>query len=264
MKIKSFYINTENLGILVAFKPRHQNFVEATNLVNQVRCSDRGMLTRNSYLYGGYGFEESPAYDDVYILSLPSFTWIKAFSSEEVPHKIGHGGCSANVVNRAQMLVIGGWFPLYDKCDALEGQGQHNMVLGYNGGEAKLWDKFSPQLDDYVVPSPIIAAIGGGYAFPIRISRSLQLIRTGPPEVLRRLRPPRGVIQISLPTIHSNLLSQQGRPLVLYPRLPNRHLLGAQRRQTWRLLLVAQSEDLWYSLPYCALYCSAYIDERRL
>jgi hypothetical protein len=222
------------------------------------------MLTRNSYLYGGYGFEESPAYDDVYILSLPSFTWIKAFSSEEAPPKIGHGDCSANVVNRAQMLVIGGWFPLYDKCDVPEGQGQHNMVLGYNGEDAKLWDTFSPQLDDYVVPSPIISAIGGGYAFLIRISRSLQLIRTGPLEVLRRLRPPRGAIQISLPTIHSNPLSQQGRPLVLYPRLRNPHLLEAQRRQTWRLLLVAQLEDLWYSLPYFALSCSAYIGGKRL
>jgi hypothetical protein len=36
------------------------------------------------------------------------------------------------------------------------------MVLGYNGGDSKLWDKFSPQLDDYVVPSPIISVIGGG------------------------------------------------------------------------------------------------------
>ncbi|KAL6159036.1 hypothetical protein ACJQWK_03311 [Exserohilum turcicum] len=60
------------------------------------------------------------------------------------------------------MLVIGGWFPVYDKCDAPEGQGQHNMVLGYNGEDAKLWDKYQPQIHQYVVPSPIIAAIGGG------------------------------------------------------------------------------------------------------
>ena len=123
-------------------------------------------LTSNRYLYGGFGFGETPAYDDVYILSIPSFTWIKVFpldGSDSTPSEVGHGGCSANVINRAQMLVIGGWFPIYDKCDAPEGQGQHNMVLGYNGGDAKLWDKFQPKLDDYVVPSPIIAAIGGGY-----------------------------------------------------------------------------------------------------
>ncbi|CAE7193115.1 hypothetical protein P3342_009357 [Pyrenophora teres f. teres] len=121
----------------------------------------------NVYLYGGYGAtaSEAPGYDDVYILSIPSFTWIKVFpldGSDSKPSQVGHGGCSANVINHAQMLIIGGWFPLYDKCDAPAGQGQHNMVLGYNGGEAKLWDKFNPQLDDYVVPSPIISAIGGG------------------------------------------------------------------------------------------------------
>lgn len=38
------------------------------------------------------------------------------------------------------------------------------MVPGFNGGEAKLWDKFDPKLTNYVVPSPIVSAIGGGYA----------------------------------------------------------------------------------------------------
>lgn len=119
-----------------------------------------------SYLYGGYGFGQYPAFDDVYILSLPSFTWIKAFPENDnstTPAAVGHGGCSGNVINRKQMLVIGGWFPLYDKCDAPQGQGQHNMVLGYNGEDAKLWDKFQPNISAYVVPSPIIAAVGGGY-----------------------------------------------------------------------------------------------------
>ncbi|USP76749.1 hypothetical protein yc1106_04023 [Curvularia clavata] len=119
----------------------------------------------NIYLYGGYGFGEYPAFDDVYVLSLPSFTWIKAFpvnDNSTTPAQVGHGGCSANVINRKQMLVIGGWFPLYDRCDAPPGQGQHNMVLGYNGAEAKLWDKFQPNISAYVVPSPIVSAIGGG------------------------------------------------------------------------------------------------------
>src|SRR5437016_5441715 len=98
------------------------------------------MLTIDSYVYGGYGFGEAPAFDDVYILSLPSFKWIKAFNgSDEVPDTNGHGGCSANVINRDQMLVIGGWFPSTDKCDVEGAQGQHNLVLGYNGYSSKLW-----------------------------------------------------------------------------------------------------------------------------
>lgn len=122
-------------------------------------------LTSDSYLYGGYGFGEAAAFNDVYILSMPSFKWIKAYptdGSDAVPDPVGHGGCSANVINRDQMLVIGGWFPSYDKCDSEGSQGQHNMVLGYNGGENKLWDKFDPQLSNYVVPTPIVTAIGGG------------------------------------------------------------------------------------------------------
>ena len=131
--------------------------------------SQKRKLTFHSYLYGGFGASatEAPGFDDAYILSIPSFTWIKAFpldGSDSQPSQVGHGGCSANMINRAQMLIIGGWFPLYDKCDAPAGQGQHNMVPGFNGGEAKLWDKFDPKLTNYVVPSPIVSAIGGGYA----------------------------------------------------------------------------------------------------
>jgi hypothetical protein len=72
-------------------------------------------------------------------------------------------GCSANVVNKAQMLVVGGWFPSYNKCDAEAAQGQHNAVLGYNGKEKKLWDQYDPKLSTYAVPPPVISAIGGGY-----------------------------------------------------------------------------------------------------
>ncbi|CBX91793.1 hypothetical protein IAQ61_000011 [Plenodomus lingam] len=117
----------------------------------------------NIYMYGGYGFGALAAFDDVYILSVPSFKWIKAFPEGNVPETaVGHGGCTANVINGDQMIIMGGWFPTYDQCDAPDSQGQHNMVLGYNGGETKLWDKFDPSLSGYVVPTPIMSAVGGG------------------------------------------------------------------------------------------------------
>jgi hypothetical protein len=115
-------------------------------------------------LYGGYGFEETLAYDDVYILSIPSFTWIKAFPATNGTGPYPHGGCSANVVNRDQMIIIGGWFPGNgpDFCDSPDVQGQHGMNLGYNGEKKALWDKYDPKLSTYFVPTPIISAIGGG------------------------------------------------------------------------------------------------------
>ncbi|KAI8933958.1 hypothetical protein NX059_008732 [Plenodomus lindquistii] len=96
----------------------------------------------NIYVYGGYGFGEYPAFDDVYILSIPSFKWVKAFPEGDVPASdVGHGGCTANVINHDQMIPGSAHF---------------------NGGDKKLWDKFDPNLTNYVVPTPLISAIGGG------------------------------------------------------------------------------------------------------
>ncbi|KAF2018056.1 hypothetical protein BU24DRAFT_421068 [Aaosphaeria arxii CBS 175.79] len=117
----------------------------------------------NIYLYGGFGAGgDDLAFDDSYILSIPSFTWIKAWPTDNSTTKFGHGGCSANVVNRDQMIIIGGWFPSSDNCDSQNGQGQHNMNLGYNGPQQVLWDKYSPNLTTYFVPTPIISVVGGG------------------------------------------------------------------------------------------------------
>ncbi|KAF2704804.1 hypothetical protein K504DRAFT_389220 [Pleomassaria siparia CBS 279.74] len=116
----------------------------------------------NIYLYGGLGMDNSSAFDDAYILSLPSFTWIKAFPTDNSTSIYGHGACSANVVNRDQMLIIGGAFPNTDQCDAPAGMGQHNMNLGYNGPAKALWDKYDPKVSTYFVPTPVIAVVGGG------------------------------------------------------------------------------------------------------
>ncbi|KAF2437289.1 hypothetical protein P171DRAFT_437884 [Karstenula rhodostoma CBS 690.94] len=118
----------------------------------------------NIYLYGGFAAEGPGGYDDAYILSLPSFEWINIFSTGNDTTPFPHGACSANVVNRDQMLIIGGWFTnsSYNDCDAPNSQGQHNMNLGYNGGKNVLWDKWDSSATKYFVPSPVISVIGGG------------------------------------------------------------------------------------------------------
>ncbi|KAL6707982.1 hypothetical protein ACN47E_003656 [Coniothyrium glycines] len=121
----------------------------------------------NIYLYGGYGFSDPLAFNDVYILSLPSFQWIHAYNLDPAapsPDPTGHGGCSANVVNGDQMIIIGGWFPQQGApdCDSPDTQGLHNLVMGNNTAKGALWDQFDPQLNKYAVPAVVIAAIGGG------------------------------------------------------------------------------------------------------
>ena len=98
---------------------------------------------------------------------MPSFSWIRAFPADKnSTGDRGHGGCTANAVDDNQMLVIGGWFPQTDTCDAPSSQGQHNVNMGYNGEQKVLWDKYNPTLSAYSVPSPIISVIGGGYVSP--------------------------------------------------------------------------------------------------
>jgi hypothetical protein len=104
----------------------------------------------------------------VYILSLPSFKWIKGYPlGGPVSNQFGHGGCSATVINPDQMIVIGGWFPnsTFTDCDSPDSQGQHNMILGNNTGKQEngIWDKYDPKLSSYAVPTMVVSAIGGGY-----------------------------------------------------------------------------------------------------
>jgi hypothetical protein len=55
-------------------------------------------------------------YDDLYVLSLPSFQWIKMY-----PDKPGqaypHHSLSCNVINKANMIIMGGTFPNSTDCD---------------------------------------------------------------------------------------------------------------------------------------------------
>jgi hypothetical protein len=118
----------------------------------------------NIYLYGGLGFgNESAGFDDVYILSLPSFTWIKMYPApgsnvQQYPHNM----LSCNVIEKGQMLIIGGSFPLdQTTCDAPEQFGEHGLDMGLQNSGKSPWYVYRKNITDYVVPGPITNEIGG-------------------------------------------------------------------------------------------------------
>ncbi|KAK3400812.1 hypothetical protein B0T20DRAFT_494902 [Sordaria brevicollis] len=120
----------------------------------------------NIYIYGGASFGANPiGYDDIYVLSIPSFTWIRSLypSNSNVTGPFPKAMSSCNVVNNgSQMLVIGGR-AMNDtsSCDADVVMGQHNMVLGKDNPESAIWARFQPDLTTYTLPTDIVTVVGG-------------------------------------------------------------------------------------------------------
>jgi hypothetical protein len=70
---------------------------------------------------------------------------------------------SCNVVDNAQMLVIGGTYSndTTYMCDADTVWGTHNMDLGEQNSDNAIWAKYQPSLTTYAVPTDILTAVGG-------------------------------------------------------------------------------------------------------
>ncbi|KAH7116643.1 hypothetical protein B0J13DRAFT_653225 [Dactylonectria estremocensis] len=117
----------------------------------------------NIYLYGGAGKAEGNAgFDDIYVLTIPTFTWIRIYPTDS--NKIGdfpHHSFSCNVVNKAQMLIHGGFFPLNNDCDSPEQWGLHNLDMGKKNSYNSPWALYDPSKTHYVVPIDIISVVGG-------------------------------------------------------------------------------------------------------
>ncbi|KAL1869078.1 hypothetical protein VTK73DRAFT_3386 [Phialemonium thermophilum] len=132
----------------------------------------------NIYIYGGASMPPDTAgYDDVYVLTIPTFTWVKLYPTDgNVTGQYPHHSLTCNVVEGTQMLVIGGTFPLTEDCDAPTQWGTHNMDMGEQNEDHALWKLWDPTTVDggdgssgsdgnktaYRVPDPIVAVVGGG------------------------------------------------------------------------------------------------------
>ncbi|KAN0079188.1 hypothetical protein V8E54_004402 [Elaphomyces granulatus] len=106
----------------------------------------------NVYIYGGYdGFDSRhAASDDVYVLLIPSFTWVKVYSGTSTHGRTGH---KCVKVYPDQMFVLGGGY-----LTCLEG----GIIQIFNLNTLKFQDSYSPTTwSEYNVPSLVTAQIGG-------------------------------------------------------------------------------------------------------
>jgi hypothetical protein len=110
----------------------------------------------NIYIYGGYNgidAEATPS-DDVYILSIPSFTWVKAYSGT---YSHGRSGHRCVKVYPDQMFVLGGIFK-GDPTVCLEG----GIIQVFNLNTLEFQDSYDPGIwGEYQVPPVVSAQIGG-------------------------------------------------------------------------------------------------------
>ncbi|KAK3995972.1 autophagy-related protein 3 [Cladorrhinum sp. PSN332] len=118
----------------------------------------------NIYLYGGAGMPPDTAgFDDVYILTIPSFQWVKMDPTTEgnTTGARPHNTLTCNVIDNSQMLVLGGTFPSTTECDS-EGQyGLHNLDMGQQNPKKNSWMIYAANKTAYAVPDPIVNVVGG-------------------------------------------------------------------------------------------------------
>ncbi|CAI7563872.1 unnamed protein product [Penicillium glandicola] len=111
--------------------------------------------SHNIYIYGGYDgldYSANPS-DDVYILSLPSFKWVKGYNGTNTHSRSGHRCIK---VYPDQMLAVGGQH--IDPSYCLEG----GVIVNFNLNTLKFQDEYDPaSWTEYQVPDIVTKEIGG-------------------------------------------------------------------------------------------------------
>ncbi|KAL4895823.1 hypothetical protein BDV59DRAFT_144701 [Aspergillus ambiguus] len=116
-----------------------------------VAASAKDNSSHNVYLYGGRGANED--YDEVYILSMPSFTWTRVYSGESP--RYGH---TCHLVGNRQMLTVGGATSddLTSTCDW-----EREGVAIFDMTDLKWGSVYRSAAPEYQVPRPVLRTIGG-------------------------------------------------------------------------------------------------------
>lgn len=123
-----------------------------------VVASAQDYSSHNIYWYGGFaGIDATqPFSDDVYVLSVPSFTWTKVYNGSNTHGRASHK-CFKPYPD--QMFVIGG-YPSFSSgsVTCLES----NVVQVFNLSSATWMTSYDPAIwSNYSVPAPVVKAVGG-------------------------------------------------------------------------------------------------------
>ncbi|KAA8651738.1 hypothetical protein EYZ11_000059 [Aspergillus tanneri] len=119
-----------------------------------VSASAKDNSSHNIYMYGGKGANE--AYDDIYVLSIPSFTWTKIYQGTSP--RYGH---TCHLVANRQMLTVGGTTSsdLASYCDWEEkGVAIFDMSTSGSSKWGSVYNAYAPA---YQVPDTVYKVIGG-------------------------------------------------------------------------------------------------------
>jgi hypothetical protein len=147
------------------------------------------------YMYGGQNlvpFGQQTQYDDMWILTIPSFTWIKVDTTNQaVPY--GRSGHTCNLWN-GQMVVVGGYVGEDLSCDApgiyvfdASALTWNTQYAALNGGNA-LNQQAAQQKDGsalggsygYRVPGAVQSVIGGNELGKATVTAPAQAATDGP------------------------------------------------------------------------------------
>jgi hypothetical protein len=124
-----------------------------------VLASAQDGSSHNIYWYGGFdGLDPSGTFnDDVWILSIPTFMWMKVKSGTASHGRAGHK-CTKPYPN--QMMVIGGYASLPASAPPKCLDGGIIQIFNLSSGE---WiDSYDPKVwSNYTVPSIVYQMIGG-------------------------------------------------------------------------------------------------------
>ena len=163
----------------------------------------------NIYMFGGQNlvpYENQTQYNDMWILSVPSFTWIQVNQNEQsIPY--ARAGHTCNVWD-GQMIVVGGYIGTDISCESpgiyvfnltsLQWMNQFTALSGPQSSSGSFssgtYNPFSQQQNQrgsgessglqgsygYEVPAPVYSAVGGNAAGGATITAPVQSPTSGP------------------------------------------------------------------------------------